>query len=128
MSDDERVRSGGCVCEAVRYTVRGEPFHVGRCHCADCRKESGSTFTVYAQWPRDAFVLEGELATYDGRSFCAQCGSRLLCLQEDDVEIRLGSLDDAPFELRPEAEIWTKRREPWLQPVDGASQHTENRR
>jgi len=128
MSDDERVRSGGCVCEAVRYTVRGEPFHVGRCHCADCRKESGSTFTVYAQWPRDAFVLEGELATYDGRSFCARCGSRLLCLQEDDVEIRLGSLDDAPFELRPEAEIWTKRREPWLQPVDGASQHTENRR
>jgi len=127
MPGDERVRSGGCACGAVRYTVRGEPFHVGRCHCADCRKESGSTFTVYAQWPRDAFELEGELATYDGRSFCARCGSRLLCLQEDDVEIRLGSLDDAPFALRPEAEIWTKRREPWLQPVEGASQHAGNR-
>ena len=41
--------------------------------------------------------------------------------------MRLGSLDDAPFELRPEAEIWIKRREPWLHEVEGASQHDENR-
>ena len=116
------------MCGAVKYSVRGEPFHVGRCHCADCRKESGSTFTVYGQWPRDAFELRGELATYGGRSFCARCGSRLLCLDDDGVEIRLGSLDDAPFELRPEAEIWIKRREPWLHAVEGASQHVENRR
>jgi hypothetical protein len=43
------------------------------------------------------------------------------------IEIRIGSLDDAPFALRPEAEIWVKRREPWIPEVDGASQHTENR-
>ena len=30
-------------------------------------------------------------------------------------------------ELRPEAEIWIKRREPWIHEVDGASQHRENR-
>ena len=39
----------------------------------------------------------------------------------------LGSLDDAPFELRPEAEIWIKRREPWIHAVEAASQHRENR-
>jgi hypothetical protein len=122
-----RVRSGGCRCRAIRYTVRGEPVHVGRCHCTDCRKESGSAFTVYAQWPRDSFELEGEPATYEGRSFCPRCGSRLLCLTDDLVEIRLGSLDDAPFGLEPGAEIWIKRREPWLEPVAGASQHEENR-
>ena len=82
---------------------------------------------VYAQWPLDAFELEGELATYNGRSFCPHCGSRLLCLTDDFVEIRLGSLDDAPFELEPEAEIWVKRREPWLHVVPDASQHEENR-
>ena len=123
----EGVRSGGCLCGAVRYSVRGEPFHVGRCHCADCRKESGSAYTVYAQWPREAFELNGELATYDGRSFCPRCGSRLVCFSESAVEIRIGSLDDAPFELQPEAEIWIKRREPWLPPVSGTSQHLENR-
>ena len=123
-----RVRAGGCVCGAIRYTVRGAPIHVGRCHCTDCRKESGSAFTVYAQWLRQTFELEGELATHDGRSFCPRCGSRLLCLDDDDlVEIRLGSLDDAPFDLEPEAEIWVKRREPWLHPIAGASQHDENR-
>ena len=121
------MRTGGCLCGAVRYVVRGEPTHVGRCHCADCRKESGSAFSVYGQWPPDAFELEGELATYDGRSFCPRCGSRIGNIGEDGVEIRLGSLDDAPFELKPEAEIWIKRREPWLAPVDGASQHDENR-
>ena len=121
------MRTGGCLCGAVRYTVHGEPTHVGRCHCADCRKESGSAFTVYAQWPRGAFELDGELATYDGRSFCPRCGARIGNIDDDGVEIRLGSLDDPPFLLQPEAEIWIKRREPWLQPVEGASQHQENR-
>jgi hypothetical protein len=120
------VRTGGCLCGAVRYSVRGEPFNVGRCHCADCRKESGSTFTVYAHWPIDAFELSGEVATYDGRSFCPSCGSRLFNLHDEDVEIRAGSLDDAPFEIAPREEIWIKRRESWLAPVPGATQHEEN--
>jgi hypothetical protein len=126
----DAIRTGGCLCGAVRYRVEGEPVHVGRCHCADCRKESGSTFTAYGQWPVDSFELTGELTTYDGRSFCPRCGSRVMnAIEPGDelAEIRLGSLDDAPFELKPEAEIWVKRRESWLAPVDGASQHEENR-
>jgi hypothetical protein len=27
----------------------------------------------------------------------------------------------------PQAELWIKRREPWLHPVEGASQYRENR-
>jgi len=125
---EERIRTGGCLCGAVRYTVRGEPFHVGRCHCADCRKESGSTYTVYGQWPTEAFESSGEFETYDRRGFCPRCGSRLFdVVDEEGVEIRLGSLDDAPFDLPPVAEIWIKRREPWIPSVDGASQHRESR-
>src|SRR3954453_22984401 len=132
-SMEATVRTGGCLCGAVRYVVRGEPVHVGRCHCADCRKESGSAFTIYAQWPVEAFELEGtgELVVYEGRGFCPRCGSRLLNPPDPEdslIEIRIGTLDDAPFDLRPEAEIWVKRREPWLAAVDGATQHHENRR
>ena len=134
MSEQERqghgqdaARTGGCICGAVRYSVRVKPLHVGRCHCGDCRKESGSALTVYGQLPREAFDLSGELATYDGRSFCPRCGSRLVCIDGTAVEVRIGSLDDAPFGLQPEAEIWIKRREPWLAPVTGQSQHEENR-
>jgi hypothetical protein len=126
----ENVRTGGCLCGAVRYSVRGDPVHVGRCHCADCRKESGSAFTVYGQWPVGALELTGEVTAYQGRGFCARCGSRLLDPPQPGeplVEIRLGSLDDAPFGLTPEAEVWVKRREGWLAPVAGAGQHDENR-
>ena len=127
---EDAIRTGGCLCGDVRYRVRGEPVHVGRCHCADCRKESGSAFTIYGQWPIDAFESTGEIASYQGRGFCPRCGSRLLDPPgpgDTLVEIRIGSLDDAPFGLKPEAEVWVKRREPWLASVDGASQHDENR-
>ena len=126
----EEVHTGGCLCGAVRYSVRGEPVHVGRCHCADCRKESGSAFSVYAHWPVEVFELTGEVESYDGRGFCARCGSRLFNPVDPGdklVEIRIGSLDEAPFELRPQAEIWVKRRESWIPPVDGAAQYEENR-
>jgi hypothetical protein len=101
-------RTGGCLCGAVRYRVLGEPVHVGRCHCGDCRRESGSAFTVYAQWPVDAFEMSGTIAAYEGRGFCPRCGSRLLDPADPGdslIEIRLGTLDNAPFDLTPEAEV-----------------------
>jgi hypothetical protein len=123
-------RTGGRLCGAVRYRVLGEPVHVGRCHCGDCRRESGSAFTVYAQWPVDAFEMSGTIAAYEGRGFCPRCGSRLLDPADPGdslIEIRLGTLDNAPFDLTPEAEVWVKRRETWIAPVEGAAQHDENR-
>jgi hypothetical protein len=127
---EAEVRTGGCLCGAVRYSVRGDPVHVGRCHCGNCRKESGSAFTVYGHWPVEAFEMSGEISSYEGRGFCGVCGSRLLDpVDRDDtlIEIRLGSLDESPFELKPVTEVWVKRRESWLPPVDGAAQHDENR-
>lgn len=76
----------------------------------------------------EAFEISGETSSYDGRSFCPRCGSRLLDVADPGdklVEIRLGSLDDAPFELRPDDEIWVKRRENWIPPVEEAEQHLE---
>ena len=37
----------------------------------------------------------------------------------------VGSLDEAPFELKPEDETWVKRRESWIPAVEGAAQHDE---
>ena len=104
-------------------------MHVRRCHCADCRKESGSAFSVYAQWPVEAFELCGQISSYDGRGFCPRCGSRLVDTTDPGdtlIEIRLGSLDEAPFGLKPDDEIWVKRRESWIPPVEGAAQHDES--
>ena len=115
-------RGGGCSCRAVRYRLVGDPLHVGVCHCTLCRKESGSVFVAYALWPIDAFSMRGEIRSFDGRSFCPACGSRLFNLTDTTAEIRLGSLDEAPSTLTPTREGWIERREPWLACIAGASQ------
>lgn len=72
--------------------------------------------------------MRGDFRTYDGRSFCPVCGARLFHLNpvKGHAEIVLGSLDEAPAGLVPTQEGWIKRREPWLRPVPGASQHRED--
>ncbi|KKX27604.1 MULTISPECIES: GFA family protein [unclassified Rhizobium] len=112
------IRSGSCLCGKVRYAVRDAPLRLGLCHCADCRKESGSSFVTFGIWPRQAFESTGEVKYFHGRGFCPECGSRVFNAGGgDEVEIRVGSLDMAPTDLEPTYEIWVKRRENWLQPL-----------
>ena len=122
---DTLVRTGGCLCGGVRYEVSGEPFKAGLCHCADCRKVTGSDFLAYADWRPEQFRSTGTAATYQGRSFCPTCGSRLFSLSETQAEVYLGTLDDAPNGIRPEMELWVKRREHWLSPL-AVAQHRED--
>lgn len=122
----EKLYQGGCRCGAVRYDVRGEPLRVGVCHCADCRRETGSAFLYYADWPSEQFTVTGSYSTFDGRSFCPACGAPVFHLSPRHAEIVLGSLDVAPAGLAPTQEGWTKRREPWLAPIPGAAQFIED--
>lgn len=119
--------TGACKCGSVRLAVRGMPGRIGICHCMDCRRESGSAFTFFAVWPKSGFESKGETIEYDGRHFCPRCGSRLFSASETEAEIKLGVLTDAPTRLTPTYELWVKRREHWLQPVEGAEQFDEDR-
>lgn len=107
-------RVGGCMCGEVRYSVSGQPVRVGLCHCRDCRTYSGSVFTAFALWRRSAFEMSGHVGTYQGRSFCVNCGCRLFSLSVDEAEIMIGSLEQAPSDLIPAYELWVSRREHWL--------------
>lgn len=117
---------GGCLCGAVRYEAQGEPYRVGLCHCADCRKATGGFAMPYGYWRIADFSLEGQLATHEGRSFCPACGSRVVHLSPDHAEVILGTLDEAPSPFRPTREVWVIRREPWMRPVDGAAQFDQD--
>ncbi|SEL85861.1 Uncharacterized conserved protein [Roseateles sp. YR242] len=120
-------RSATCLCGQVRVAVRGEPLRVGICHCANCHKESGSAFTFYAVWPVAQFEHSGQTTESRGQHFCPRCGSPMFSVDEHEAEIKLGSLSDVPSGLKPSYELWVKRREPWLQPIDGAVQYEEDR-
>jgi hypothetical protein len=119
--------TGSCKCGDVRLAVRGSPSRIGICHCTDCRQESGSAFTFFGVWPAANFETTGETSEYDGRQFCPRCGSRLFSADGHEAEIKLGILTDAPTPLTPTYEVWIKRREAWLQPVEGAEQFLEDR-
>ena len=45
MSDTIR-RTGSCLCGGVQFSVRGPPLRIGLCHCKDCRKTGGSTYSA----------------------------------------------------------------------------------
>jgi hypothetical protein len=79
-------------------------------------------------WPADQFERVGETSEFHGRQFCPRCGSRLFSIEDREVEIKLGILSQAPTDLVPTYELWIKRREPWLRPIEGAEQYEENRR
>lgn len=119
--------AGSCLCGRVGITVRGSPNRIGICHCTDCRQESGSAFTFFGIWPAAQFEHSGQTATFSGRRFCPHCGSRLFSLDEHEAEIKLGILSGAPSLFTPSYELWIKRRENWLQPINGAEQYEEDR-
>jgi hypothetical protein len=122
-------RRGGCVCGQVRYSVTGDPLRVGLCHCTDCRRTSGSAFAFFAIWPLTSFNAEGVTSSYQGRCFCTSCGSRVFALNqsEAEAEIMVGTLDEAPSDQIPQYELWVRRREPWLDALEGAEQFQGDR-
>lgn len=74
-------RTGGCLCGAVQYVVKGAMRPVIACHCAQCRKTSGHHVAATSA-PRAAVQVTGEVVWYRSsdrarRGFCGICGSNL---------------------------------------------------
>jgi hypothetical protein len=126
------LRQGGCACGAFRFEARGEPLHVGLCHCMTCRRRHGAPFNPFATYAATQVRWQGpELRWRSGdksvRVGCATCGAPIFWADDagEVVELHLGSFDDIGT-LAPQYEIWTLRREPWLPPLD-VPQYERNR-
>lgn len=104
---------GGCLCGAVRFVARGQPYRVGLCHCIDCRKHHGALFHASAIFPTEAVTVSGDTGQFAGRHFCPRCGSSVFSRSDDEIELNLGALD-TPDCFVPTYELWTIRREAWL--------------
>src|SRR5580765_6540261 len=48
--------TGGCMCGAVRYELKSEPFDCGWCHCRTCQLTSGAPAMVFASVPDGGLV------------------------------------------------------------------------
>lgn len=116
-STSETIRaSGGCLCGAVRYRVRGPLRPVVNCHCTQCRRTSGHYVAATACRPKDlTLTASEELRWYRSsetarRGFCGRCGSNLFWepadKERDEVMILAGTLDK-PTGLETAAHIFT---------------------
>jgi hypothetical protein len=101
MSDSKRVASGGCLCGAVRYEVRGQLRDVINCHCGMCQRLHGGAGPHTKARKADITVtVDAGLAWYRTsevarRGFCRICGSGLFWepFAQDATGILAGTLD-----------------------------------
>ena len=110
-----------CLCGAVKYETDAEPHSMTYCHCADCRRMTGSAFNVGVAVPRESLRVTGETKSYEvpvaggrRREFCPTCGSPMFTLYPRMAFIKAGTVDD-PGSLQPTRQIWTEDRVPWAQ-------------
>lgn len=97
------MRSGGCLCGAVRYEVRGALRPIIMCHCTQCRRMTGHFMAATAARHADfRVVTDGGLKWFAAsqeaqRGFCAHCGSTLFWqgVGRDYLSIAAGTLDDS---------------------------------
>lgn len=108
--------TGGCLCGAVRYQVRGPLRDVMLCHCVECRRWHGH-FSAFTSARREDLVLvqDDELRWFSDapsqaharRGFCSRCGSSLFwdSPERDTISIAAGSLEE-PTGLRTAGQIF----------------------
>lgn len=120
------IHEGGCLCGAVRYTIKGGVMGSMICHCATCRRATGAPVTAALSVARDRFDLRGETVVYHSspkvtRRFCGICGTGLAyehADSPDEVDVTTCSLD-APNAFPPTHHSWLSDDVDWVKFGDG---------
>ena len=100
------MTEGGCLCGAVRFTVRAFASGIFKCHCSKCRKSSGGASSAAALVAEQQFswlqgadtVREYRSASGFTRRFCGACGSAVpqFLQQHQQFWVPVGLLDADP--------------------------------
>ncbi|KAF2260125.1 hypothetical protein CC78DRAFT_585231 [Lojkania enalia] len=128
---------GGCCCGAVRIKSTGEIQAKALCHCLDCRKITGSTYSTNIIVAGNGFaVTKGTPKEFPKKAdsgktitsfFCGDCGSTLWRESDtfgDTKIIKVGVMDGeiALEDAKPVAELYIAHRVSWVSPIPGAEQ------
>jgi len=108
------VKTGSCLCEAVRYELTGPLRAIVACHCTQCRKASGHYVAATQAEVADVAVQGDSLTWFRSseaaeRGFCSICGSNLFWRRPGSayVSIFVGGID-GPTDLRMESQLYTE--------------------
>lgn len=98
------MKTGGCLCGGVAYTLSGDLRPSVACHCVQCRKTSGHYVSATQVGPDQlAFTSDSTLTWFQSspeaqRGFCNRCGSSLFWRHENDggrMSVMSGTIDGA---------------------------------
>ncbi|MFG6430438.1 GFA family protein [Roseateles sp. LYH14W] len=131
--DNSQTLGGSCLCGEVQYAVVDAFVYAQNCHCANCRRATGSAFKPFAGIERSKFRVTkgkerlsvfGQADAHDAH--CKTCGSLLYSVVREGqfVHVTLGTLVDAPT-IRPTAHIFVGSKAPWFTITDDLPQHQE---
>jgi len=131
--------TGGCLCGKVRFVYRGSLGDAAYCHCADCRRCTGSAFNVSVAMEATyfeivsgapkAFTKAGDSGRGVTRHFCPDCGSPLFTtspLHPELAYVKAGVFDD-PTLVQPILQSWTRSAVPWATIEAGLRSYEGNR-
>jgi hypothetical protein len=119
MTTDE-VFSGHCLCGELQYEFDQPPIWVGHCHCASCRRNTGSAVATFVGVASSSFRMKhGTRSFYESsrgvrRSFCDHCGTPLAYESTrfpGELHLFIGTLDD-PNRFRPAFHVHCSERIP----------------
>jgi len=124
MSD---VRTGGCLCGAVRYEIGGPDPAIDICHCSMCRRQGVHVQAALEvaradfRWTRDEGLAWYRSSERGRRPFCRLCGSALGYEEEGDdcVYPNAGSLDDGGAGLSVRCHIHVASKGAYYEIDDG---------
>ena len=134
-----RKISGGCLCGSVRYTSDAEPIMTAICHCENCQRQTGTSFSIIIGVPEDSITFHkketlteyidyGQSGKKIRRHFCNKCGSPILSLVENAPGlgiIKAGTLDDKSW-LKPASQFWCSTAQPWVELSEELEKHDKN--
>lgn len=120
-----KIKTGGCLCGAVRYELDADPVRSMICSCKNCQRTSGSALSTIALVPKSALSVTGELKGYEYKgdtggtleiNFCPNCGSPVILkisAMPDIVSIKVGSFDNTDW-YKPGVSIFADSAQKWM--------------
>ena len=129
MSSNQRITTGGCLCGAVRYEVKGPLRDVVNCHCSMCQRQHGNfgphskARKVNITITKDEGLAWYKTSAMARRGFCRLCGSGLFWdpFELDATGIIAGTLD-GPTGLKTIGHIFVGEKSDFYGITDGLPQ------
>ncbi len=131
---DDSPGAGRCLCGDVSYVFTGAPLRSTVCHCATCRRRTGSLFSTHLWFEPAQLAFDGHLSSYGfttdaGRHvsthFCGRCGTTLWFEAEVTSGLKAlcaGTLDNPNEWTRPGRELFCVNKPDFLK-LDIAETH-----